>query len=148
MLTLNFIFMIKNGKVNISYKELCDIVGELETLLGPTHKTVAKLKTLKENQETQHFRSGVIWHIITGKQTELRLTNGEVADFINHAFPDIQYEPPYEFPGVSAYIKPLLIAKFPDFEKYSNDKELEEAVGISVRVSVLKVGIENNWRIA
>jgi len=138
--------MIENGKIRVSYKELCDILGELDVLLGPSHKTVTQLRTLKEKEEVDDFRSGLIWNLITGRKNTHPVKLGEIDKFIRHAFPDINYEPPYEMAEVEAYIKPILMAKFPDFEKYPDDVTLENLIGLTVKVPVLKTGIKRDWK--
>lgn len=138
--------MIENGKITVSYTKLCDILSKLDVLLGPSHEIVTQLRTLKENEEVADFRTGLIWNLITDKDNKHPVTLGDIDKFIRHAFPDIDYEPPYEMPEVEAYIKPILIARFPDFEKYPDDVVLESIVGLTVKVPVLKKGIKRNWK--
>ena len=135
-----------NGKIQISYKSLCDVVDELRKDLGPTHKTVIKLEEIKKSEENCRFLSEIIWHLITGKQTEKPITNGSIAELIWHAFPGMDAEFPYEMSAVCSYVSPLLKLQFPDFEKYSNENDLEGSVNLTVNVPVIKNMVGVKWR--
>lgn len=138
--------MIEYGKIKISYEKICEILRELDIVLGQNHTTVVKLRDLKEEQEIDSFRSDIVWEIITLKTNENPILLGEFDKFIRHTFPDIDYEPPHEFEEVFNFIRPFLKERYPDFEKYQTAGELVKNVGNSIKVPVIKLGIKENWR--
>lgn len=146
-LTFNFKIMIESdGTVSISYKKLCEVVDELKKVLGPTHKTVIRLEKMKSEVENCGFLSCAIWVLITGKQTQRHVTLGKIAEIVYHAFPGMDVEFPYELENARVYLLPLIKSQFPDFEKYENEEDLEEAVGMTVNLPVIKNMIGVNWR--
>jgi len=139
--------MIKDdGTVRISYKELCEVFDELTKILGPNHKSVTRLGKMKSKVEDYDFLSSTIWSLITGKETERPIALGKIAEIVYHAFPGMDPEFPHEIETVRAYILPLLKSQFPDFEKYENEQDLEESVGVTVKLSVIKNMDGVKWR--